>query len=50
MTRLAQRFGVDGYESIRELFAEANVVVGFAGKAGLQVARHKLKGERTLAA
>ena len=39
MARLAQRFGVDGYESIRELFAEANEVLGFAGAAGLRLAR-----------
>jgi hypothetical protein len=52
MTHLAQRFGVDGYESIRELYAEAirNQVVGFAEKAGLQLTRHELKDERALAA
>lgn len=52
MTHLARRFGIDGYESIRELYAEAirNQVVGFAGKAGLQVTRHELKDERALAA
>lgn len=52
MTRLAQRLGLNGYEAIRELYADAirQDGLGFAGRAGLQVASQKLKGERALAA
>jgi len=52
MTRLAQRLGLEGYDAVRELYAEAirNGDLGFAGKAGVQVAHQKLKGERALAA
>jgi hypothetical protein len=51
MNRLAQRFRVDGYKSIRELCTKAmrNLGVGFAGKASLRAARAKLKSERALA-
>ena len=52
MTRLAQRLGLEGYDAVRELYAEAirNGDLGFAGKAGVQVAHQKLKGEKALAA
>jgi DNA-binding MurR/RpiR family transcriptional regulator len=52
MTRLAQRLGLEGYDAVRELYAEAirNGDLGFAGKAGVQAAHQKLKGERALAA
>src|SRR5215471_3582274 len=52
MTRLAQRLGLDGYDAVRELYAEAirNGDLGFAGKAGIQLTHQKLKGERALAA
>src|SRR5262245_25169594 len=52
MTRLAQRLGLAGYDRIRELYAEAirNDGLGFAGKAGAQVASQKRKGDRALAA
>src|SRR6516165_6208832 len=45
MTRLAQRLGLEGYDAVRELYAEAirNGDLGFAGKAGIQVAHQKLK-------
>lgn len=52
MTRLAKRLGHDGYDEVRALYAEAmrGEVSGFAGKAGAQVARQKLRGDRALAA
>src|SRR6516162_11029901 len=52
MTRLAQRLGLEGYDAVRELYAEAirNGDLGFAGKAGIQVAHQKLKGDKALAA
>jgi DNA-binding MurR/RpiR family transcriptional regulator len=52
MTRLAQRLGLDGYDAVRAIYAEAlrSEALGFAGKAGVQVAHQKLKGERALAA
>ncbi|CAN5922832.1 MurR/RpiR family transcriptional regulator [soil metagenome] len=52
MTRLAKRLGLDGYDSVRELYAGAvrAGTLGFAGKAGLQVEVQKLHGERALAA
>src|SRR6185436_4535417 len=39
MTRLAKRLGLDGYDSVRELYAGAvrAGTLGFAGKAGVQV-------------
>lgn len=51
MTRLAQRLGLEGYDAVRELYAEAirSGDLGFAGKAGIQVAHQKLEGERALA-
>jgi DNA-binding MurR/RpiR family transcriptional regulator len=52
MTRLAKRLGLDGYDSVRELYAGAVRAgsLGFAGKAGAQVEAQKLRGERALAA
>ena len=52
MTRLAKRLGLDGYDSVRELYAGAvrDGTLGFAGKAGVQVEAQKLLGERALAA
>jgi len=51
MTRFAQRLGLDGYETVRELYAEAIRTdgLGFAGRAGVQVASQKAKGDRALA-
>jgi DNA-binding MurR/RpiR family transcriptional regulator len=52
MTRLAKRLGLDGYDTVRELYAQAIREGGlsFAGRAGVQVASQKAKGERALAA
>jgi DNA-binding MurR/RpiR family transcriptional regulator len=52
MTRLAKHLGLDGYEGLREIYAEAvrGGEIGFAGKAGAQLASQKLKGDRALAA
>ncbi|HEY1384777.1 MAG TPA: MurR/RpiR family transcriptional regulator [Dongiaceae bacterium] len=52
MTRLAKRLGLDGYEHVRSLYADAirGGKLGFAGKAGLQVASQQAKGDRGLAA
>lgn len=52
MTRLAKRLGLDGYDAVRELYAQAIREGGlrFAGKAGAQVASQKARGERALAA
>ncbi len=52
MTRLAKRLGFDGYDAIRELYAQAIREGGlsFSGKAGYQVANQKARGERALAA
>ena len=51
MTRLAKRLGLEGYDDLRDLYAEAirNGGLGFSGKAGAQVATQKAKGERALA-
>src|SRR5919198_3553410 len=48
MTRLAKRLGLDGYESVRGLYADAirEGSLGFAGKAGVQVASQKAKGDQ----
>jgi DNA-binding MurR/RpiR family transcriptional regulator len=53
MTRLAQRLGFDGYDAVRDLYAEslrrrASSAV-FLPKAEELVARRKLKGEASLA-
>lgn len=52
MTRLAKHLGLDGYEDIRERYAAAirSGDIGFASKAGAQVASQKLKGDKALAA
>ncbi len=51
MTRLAKRLGLDGYDAVRELYAQAirDGGLSFAGRAGAQVASQKSKGERALA-
>jgi len=52
MTRLAKHLGMEGYDRVRELYAAAvrDGDIGFAGKAGAQVASQKLKGDKALAA
>lgn len=52
MTRLAQYLGLDGYEAVRDIHAAAvrSRGVGFAGKAGVQVASQRLKGDHALVA
>ncbi|PBB84639.1 MurR/RpiR family transcriptional regulator [Mesorhizobium sp. WSM3876] len=52
MVRLAKRLGFDGYEPLRSLYANAmrQGELGFAGKAGAQLARQKQVGDRALAA
>jgi DNA-binding MurR/RpiR family transcriptional regulator len=52
MTRLAKRLGLDGYERVRNLYADAirDGKLGFSGKAGLQVANQQIKGDQGLAA
>jgi DNA-binding MurR/RpiR family transcriptional regulator len=52
MTRLAKRLGFDGYEPLRSLHANAmrQGELGFAGKAGTQLARQHAVGDRALAA
>ena len=52
MTRLAKRLGLDGYDTVRELYAETirNAGLGFSRKAGAQVASQRRKGDRALAA
>ncbi len=51
MTRLAKRFGFDGYDELRQLHGEAlkEQALGFAGKAGEQVARQRQGGSHALA-
>jgi DNA-binding MurR/RpiR family transcriptional regulator len=52
MTRLAKRLGLDGYDAVREMYADTirSAGPGFARKAGAQVASQRLKGDRALAA
>src|SRR5436309_7765954 len=52
MTRLAKRLGLDGYDAVREMYAETirSAGPGFSRKAGAQVASQKIKGDRALAA
>lgn len=52
MTRLAKHLGLAGYEEVRAIYAAAvrGGGIGFAGKAGAQLASQKLKGDRALAA
>jgi Transcriptional regulators len=52
MTRLAKHLGLEGYEAVRELYAQAFRQGGFdlARRADEQVARQKLRGDQALAA
>src|SRR5947207_14691324 len=52
MTRFAKRLGLDGYDAVREMYAETirGTGPGFSRKAGAQVARQKRTGDRALAA
>ncbi|TGV96543.1 MurR/RpiR family transcriptional regulator, partial [Mesorhizobium sp. M2E.F.Ca.ET.154.01.1.1] len=52
MVRLAKRLGFDGYEPVRSLYANAmrQGELGFAGKAGTQLAHQQEVGDRALAA
>ncbi|CDX18781.1 Transcriptional regulator, RpiR family [Mesorhizobium sp. ORS 3324] len=52
MVRLAKRLGFDGYEPLRSLYANAmrQGELGFAGKAGTQLAHQQEVGDRALAA
>jgi DNA-binding MurR/RpiR family transcriptional regulator len=52
MTRLAKRLGLDGYDSVRGLYADAvrKTATGFARKADRQVAKQKAGGDAALAA
>lgn len=52
MTRFAKHLGFDGFEEVREAYALAvrDGDLGFAGKAGAQVASQKLHGDKALAA
>jgi DNA-binding MurR/RpiR family transcriptional regulator len=52
MTRFAQHLGLDGYETVRDIYAAAvrGGEIGFAGKASRQVASQKLKGAHALVA
>lgn len=51
MTRLAQYLGLEGYDAVRVMYADAmrsdNGI--FSNKAGAQLASQKLKGEKSLA-
>ncbi|TWT04110.1 MurR/RpiR family transcriptional regulator [Reyranella sp. CPCC 100927] len=51
MTRLAQRLGFEGYESVRDLYAQAvrRRAIGFADKGGALVARGKASESRLVA-
>src|SRR6185437_4895737 len=52
MTRLAQRLGFDGYDAVRDLYAEnlrRHASSMFSPKAAALVARRKLTGEASLA-
>jgi DNA-binding MurR/RpiR family transcriptional regulator len=52
MTRLAKRLGFDGYDAIRDLYAQAirDDGLSFSGKAGAQAMAQKARGEKALAA
>ncbi len=52
MTRFAKRLGLEGYDDIRSLHAEAirRPALDFAGKATTQVSTQREKGDRALAA
>lgn len=51
MTRLAQRLGYDGFDAIREIYIAAMRAgeLGFAGRAGRQMAAQREKGDTSLA-
>jgi DNA-binding MurR/RpiR family transcriptional regulator len=51
MTRLAKRLGLDGYDAVRGLYADAvrKTTAGFARKADVQVAKQKARGDTALA-
>jgi len=51
MTRLAQRLGYDGFEAVRELYVSAIRAgdLGFAGRAGRQIAEQRSRGDIGLA-
>ncbi len=50
MTRLAKHLGLGGYETLRDIHAEAlrGGENGFAGRGGIQVAAQELKGDHAL--
>ncbi len=52
LTRLAQRLGYDGYDEVRDLYAQAvrRRAIGFADRGGALVARGKAEGEGRLLA
>src|SRR3546814_12972810 len=52
MTRLAKAIGLDGYEALRQSYADAlrGERGGFLGKADAQLKQQKLKGDHALAA
>ncbi|MGX9181937.1 MurR/RpiR family transcriptional regulator [Mesorhizobium sp. BHbdii] len=52
MTRLAKHLGLKGFNDIRNMYAESlrDAGAGFAGRAGKQVANHKLRGDHAFAA
>lgn len=52
MTRLAKHLGLEGYDAVRELYAQAFREGGFdlARRADKQMARQKLRGDLSLAA
>jgi DNA-binding MurR/RpiR family transcriptional regulator len=52
LTRLAQRLGYDGYDEVRDLYAQAvrRRAIGFADRGGALVARGKAEGEERLLA
>src|SRR3546814_14722835 len=52
MTRLAKAIGLDGYEALRQSYADAlrGERGGFLGKADAQLQQQKLKGDHALAA
>ena len=49
MTRLAKALGLEGYEPVRQAYADA-LRAGFAGKADVQLKRQQVKGDKALAA
>ena len=51
MTRLAKHLGFDGYDDVRQIYADAMRTdgLGFAGRVGAQAKSQKLKGDHALA-